>query len=250
MENRNNLGQIIFGDNLDVLRGFDDDSFNLIYIDPPFNTGKTQARGSLSYEDTIDSYIEFIMPRLIQARRVLKPNGSIFFHIDFRESHHVRVLLDAVFGRDNFMNEIIWAYDYGGRSKSKWPSKHDSIFWYVMDKNNYTFNYDEMDRIPYMAPGLVGEAKAKAGKTPTDVWWHTIVHTRGHEKTGYPSQKPEGVIERIVKVHSNEGEWLLDFFAGSGTLGIVAGRNGRNFVLVDNNPSAIAVMKARLYKYL
>ena len=270
------IRRVIFGENLDVLATMPDESVDLIYIDPPFNTGRAQTRksiravrdesggdrvgfqdnryrtvelGSTSYSDSFDDYLGFLEPRFREARRVLKPNGSFFLHVDYREVHYCKVFLDGLFGRESFMNEIIWAYDYGGRSKSRWSAKHDSILWYAKDANDYTFNYDEMDRIPYMAPGLVRPEKAARGKTPTDVWWHTIVGTGGKEKTGYPTQKPLGIIKRIVSVHSSPGDLLMDFFAGSGTLGEAAVLLDRNFILVDNNEEAIRVMARRLASY-
>jgi site-specific DNA-methyltransferase (adenine-specific) len=191
----------------------------------------------------------FLAPRIEEAKRVLATNGSLFLHVDSRESHYCKILLDQIFGRDSFMNEIIWSYDYGGRSKRKWPTKHDTIFWYAKDPGNYTFNYDDIDRIPYMAPGLVGKEKAARGKTPTDVWWQTIVPTNGKERTGYPTQKPLAILERIVKVHSNPGELVLDFFAGSGTTGVAAAKNDRQFVLIDTNPEAVQVAAKRLTEY-
>ena len=265
-------GRIVLSDNLPVLGAMDDASVELIYVDPPFNTGRTQSRtrirvrrdeagdrtgfqgaryrttvlGRSGYDDRHPDFLAFLEPRLREAHRILSPTGSFFLHIDYREAHYCKVLLDEIFGRASFMNEIIWAYDYGARSKRKWPAKHDTIFWYAKDPSDYTFNFDEMDRIPYMAPGLVGKAKAARGKTPTDVWWHTIVSPTGREKTGYPTQKPLGVLERIVKVHSNPGDTVLDFFAGSGTTGEAAARNGRRFVLVDSNPEAARVMAKRL----
>jgi len=270
------LGRIIHGDNLEVLRSLQADSIDLIYIDPPFNTGKRQTRtrittvrddtngdrvgfqdrsyrttkvSSSGYDDAFDDYLGFLEPRFVEARRVLKANGSFFLHVDYREVHYCKVLLDGIFGRDSFMNEIIWAYDFGGRSKTRWPAKHDNILWYAEDPGNYTFNYAEMDRIPYLAPGLVGAKKAARGKTPTDVWWHTIVGTSSKEKTGYATQKPLGVLTRIVKIHSHPGDLLLDFFAGSGTLGEAAARLGRDYILIDNNPQAIAIMARRLRAY-
>jgi len=263
---------IHFGDNLEITRGFPSESFDLIYIDPPFNTGKSQARtqiktvrdengdrtgfkgqryktikvGTRAYADAFDDYLAFLEPRLEEARRLLKPNGSFFFHIDYREVHYCKVLLDSIFGRESFINEIIWAYDYGARATKRWSPKHDNILWYAKNPENYTFRYDQIDRIPYMAPGLVGPEKAERGKTPTDTWWHTIVSPNGREKTGYPTQKPLGIISRIVKVHSNPGDRLLDFFAGSGTLGEAAIRAGRECVLVDSNPEAMEVMAKRL----
>lgn len=232
-------------DNLPVLKSLPDSSIDLIYIDPPFNTGTRRKRSSYAFDDSYTNYINFLTPRIREAYRLLAPNGSFFFHIDYREAHYAKILIDSIFGRDSFMNEIIWAYDYGARSRARWPAKHDTIFWYAKDPENYTFNYDEIDRIPYMAPRLFGAEKDERGKTPTDVWWNTIVPTNGAEKTGYPTQKPLGIINRIVCVHSNPGDTLLDFFAGSGTFGEAAYRNGRNCILVDENPDAVAVMQKR-----
>ena len=270
------MAKIVFDDNLNALGDLESNSIDLIYIDPPFNTGKRQERKRIQVErddkggdrtgfqgkryrstvlpgsgfsDSFDDFLAFIEPRFEQAFRVLRNKGSFFLHIDFREVHYCKVLLDSIFGRESFINEIIWAYDFGGRSKRKWSAKHDNILWYAKDSKGYTFNFDEMDRIPYMAPGLVGKEKAARGKTPTDVWWHTIVGTNSKEKTGYTTQKPLGVVERIVKVHSKPGDLLLDFFAGSGTLGEAAGRHGRDFILIDNNRDAIEVMAKRLGAY-
>ncbi len=267
------MNRVVFGDNLPYLRELPAGFASLIYIDPPFNTGKRQTRqslrtvrdeqngdrvgfqghryrtvrlGSTSFEDQFDDFLEFIEPRLIEAKRLLSPSGSFFLHIDYREVHYCKVLLDQIFGRDSFMNEIIWAYDYGARSKKKWPAKHDNILWYVNNPSDYVFNFEDMDRIPYMAPGLVGKEKAARGKTPTDTWWHTIVSPNGKEKTGYATQKPLGVLERIIKVHSRPDDVVLDFFAGSGTIGEAAAANGRQFVLIDSNPDAIRVMERRL----
>jgi site-specific DNA-methyltransferase (adenine-specific) len=270
------MSKIIFNDNLAELKKTQSSLIDLIYIDPPFNTGKVQKRvslkttqvdeggdrigfqgkqyatevvGSTSYADSFEDYLGFLEPRLKEAYRVLKPNGSLFFHIDYREVHYCKILLDKIFGRECFQNEIIWAYDYGARSKTKWPAKHDSILWYTKDPKNYTFNFDAMDRIPYMSPGLVGPEKAAIGKTPTDVWWHTIVATNGKEKTGYATQKPLGVLDRIIKVHTNANDLVMDFFAGSGTTGEAAAKNGRQFLLVDCNLEAVNVMRVRLAEY-
>ncbi len=265
--------RIHLADNLEILRSLPAGSVDLIYIDPPFNTGKRQERrrmkvvhdesngdrtgfqgkryrtvdlGTSGWDDAFDDFMAFLVPRLEEAHRVLNPHGSFFLHIDYREAHYCKIALDQIFGRDCFQNEIIWAYDYGARSKKRWSAKHDNILWYTRDPKNYTFNYDEMDRIPYMAPGLVGKEKAARGKTPTDVWWHTIVSPNGREKTGYATQKPLGVLDRIIKVHSKPGDLVMDFFAGSGTTGESAARHGRSFILVDNNPEALEVMAKRL----
>jgi site-specific DNA-methyltransferase (adenine-specific) len=268
------MNRILQGDNLDLLKTLPDASAHLIYIDPPFNTGTTQARPRLktirdeagdrtgfgghryrteriatpapTYSDQFDDFLAFLKPRLEQAHRILTAHGSLFFHIDPREVHYCKVLLDTIFTRPCFQNEIIWAYDYGARSTKRWPAKHDNILWYTRHPTRYTFNLSATDRIPYMAPGLVGAEKAARGKTPTDVWWHTIVSPTGKEKTGYPTQKPLGILERIVRVHSNPGDHVLDFFAGSGTTGLAAARNNRSYTLIDQSPEAVAIMQARL----
>jgi site-specific DNA-methyltransferase (adenine-specific) len=264
--------EILLGDNLDLLANFADESFRLVYIDPPFNTGKRQNRKTLevapdqngdrtgfagrryktrlltesSYLDAFDDYLAFLAPRFEEARRLLAKDGTFYFHIDYREAHYCKLLLDEIFGRDAFLNEIIWAYDYGARSKRRWPAKHDTILVYVKNPDGYYYDAEAVDREPYMAPGLVTAEKVAKGKLPTDVWWHTIVPTNGKEKTGYPSQKPEGIIRRMVQASTREGDWCLDFFAGSGTVGAVAKKLGRRYVLIDSNPEAIEVMRSRL----
>ncbi len=264
--------RIVLGDSLDVLSGLASDAFELIYVDPPFNTGKRQVRRSLateadgagdrtgfagrryatrllaesSYADEFEDYLAFLEPRLRQAQRVLGESGTLYFHIDYREAHYCKLLLDEIFGRENFLNEIIWAYDYGARAKRRWPAKHDTILVYVKDRNAYHFDAENVDREPYMAPGLVTAEKAARGKLPTDVWWHTIVPTNGREKTGYPTQKPEGIIRRMVLASTRPGDACLDFFAGSGTLGAVAAKHDRTYVLVDSNEEAVRVATQRL----
>jgi len=268
-------GKIYFGDNLPILRDMRSGSVPLIYIDPPFNTGRKQQRtrikttrsadgdrvgfrgqryrtvqvGSMSFGDVFDDYLAFLEPRLRQAHRVLTDTGVLYFHGDYREIHYCKVLLDRIFGRACFLNEIIWAYDYGARPRRKWPAKHDDILVYVKNPENYTFNADAVERIPYMAPGLVGPEKAARGKLPTDTWWHTIVSPTGKEKTGYPTQKPLGVLARIIQASSNKGDLVLDFFAGSGTTGEAALRHGRDFILIDNSEEAMRVMARRFARY-
>lgn len=263
---------VVLGDNADVLPKLPDQAFQLIYVDPPFNTGKVQRRLTLitqlsdegerrgfggrryatieaarkSYNDGFVDYSAFIGPRLEEAHRLLAEDGTFYFHIDYREAHYCKVLLDEVFGRDCFLNEIIWAYDYGGRARDRWPAKHDTILVYVRNPGRHYFDQEAVERVPYMAPGLVSPEKAKRGKTPTDVWWHTIVPTSGKEKTGYPNQKPEGILRRVVQASSAPGAWVLDFFAGSGTTGAVARQLGRHFVLIDDNADAVGVMRKRL----
>lgn len=263
--------KVYYGDNLPILAGMNDISIPFIYIDPPFNTGKVQCMTRIrtykdkngdrigfqgnsyrslkiseqSYVDIFDDYIEFLYPRMREAYRILTNNGTLCFHIDCREVHYCKMLLDSIFGRECFLNEIIWAFDYGAKSKSKWSLKHNNILIYVKNPKDYVFNVAEMEREPYMAPGLVGEEKAARGKLPTDVWWHTIVPTNGRERTGYPTQKPLGVLNRLVRIHSNCGDTILDFFAGSGTTGEAAYNLNRNFIMIDNNIEAIDVMRKR-----
>ena len=270
MQNNSNY-RVIQGDNLAVLQSIADASIQLIYVDPPFNTGRVQSRGSstttrtetgnrigfkgqryeivketvLSYDDEFKDYWSFLEPRLEEAWRILNETGTLYLHLDYRESHYAKVLLDALFGRECFLNEIIWAYDYGGKAKSRWPSKHDTILVYVKNPDKYYFNNETVDREPYMAPGLVTPEKVAKGKLPTDVWWHTIVSPTGKEKTGYPTQKPLGILRRIIQASSKEGDTVLDFFAGSGTTGHAAASLDRNFILIDQNPEAIQVMKER-----
>ncbi|MQA89064.1 MAG: site-specific DNA-methyltransferase [Gemmatimonas sp.] len=267
------MHQIHHADNLEVLEATPSGSANLIYIDPPFNTGRFRRRSELrvvrthaagadrigfggrpyrttrgetrSYPDAFDDFLGFLEPRLREAHRVLASDGSLYFHIDYREVHYCKILLDEIFGRRCFLNEIVWAYDYGGRTKKKWPPKHDNILFYVKDPDRYWFDAEAVDRIPYMAPGLVTAEKAALGKLPTDTWWHTIVPTSGVEKTGYPTQKPIGILRRIVTASSRPGDLVLDFFAGSGTTGAACLELGRRFVLVDDNPEAIRVMQRR-----
>jgi site-specific DNA-methyltransferase (adenine-specific) len=266
---------VLLGDNLELMRGFADGSFRLAYLDPPFNTGRVQTRKTLAtvgapdgerigfggrryrsallnesrYRDSFDDYLGFLDPRLREVRRLLDERGTLYLHIDYREAHYVKLLLDDVFGRECFLNEIVWAYDYGARAKRRWPAKHDTILVYVKDSERYVFDAEAVDREPYMAPGLVTADKAARGKLPTDVWWHTIVSPTGREKTGYPTQKPEGVLRRMVQASTRPGDWCLDPFAGSGTLGAVCLQLGRHFVLIDTNPEAVAVTRARIASF-
>ena len=283
--------RVIQGDNLEVIAQFADASFTVVYLDPPFNTGRPQRRQSttsvrtdgpavardgaspasvpslttrapirgfkgqlyerirgdlMSYDDSFDDYWSFLEPRLAEAWRLLADDGTLYLHLDYREAHYAKVLLDALFGRDCFLNEIIWAYDYGAKSKNRWPTKHDTILVYVKDPDRYYFDSGTVDREPYMAPGLVTPEKAARGNLPTDVWWHTIVPTNGRERTGYATQKPEGILRRIVQASSAAGDSVLDLFAGSGTTGAVAAALGRRYLLVDESAEAIAVMRSRL----
>lgn len=245
--------RIYQGDNLHILKNhIEDKSIDLIYIDPPFNTGKTMKYKGNEYDDIfkdLPDYLDFMKPRLEEAHRVLKHDGSFFIHIDYRTVHYLKVMLDEIFGIDCFKNEIIWAYDYGARQKDRWATKHDNILWYTKNPHIYTFNHHQMERIPYMAPGFVTKEKADLGKTPTDTWWHTIVSSNGNERVGYPTQKPVGVLNRIVSIHSIPEDILLDFFAGSGSFGEAAATHNRHSILIDKNPDAIEIMEYRLGLY-
>jgi site-specific DNA-methyltransferase (adenine-specific) len=265
------VGRVVLADNLEVLGALPDGCVDLVYVDPPFNTGKVQARkqlrtvadeagdrtgfggkryrterlGQRSFDDTYDDFLGFLEPRIREAHRVLAAHGSFYLHLDYREVHYAKVMVDGIFGRASFLNEIIWAYDYGARTRNKWPAKHDNILFYAKDPARYHFDTDEVDRIPYMAPSLVGEEKAALGKLPTDTWWHTIVSPTGKEKLGYPTQKPLGILSRVVRASCPTGGLVLDFFAGSGTTGAAALAAGRRFLLVDHNPEAFAIMRKR-----
>ena len=265
-------GEIVLGDNLDVMPTFADGAFRMIYLDPPFNTGRERTARRLrtvaasdgdrtgfggrryrselldgsSYRDRFDDYLGFLEPRLHEVRRLLDPEGTLYLHLDYREAHYVKLLCDEIFGRDCFLNELVWAYDYGAKPRRRWPAKHDTILVYVRDPERFWFDADAVEREPYMAPGLVTPEKAARGKLPTDVWWHTIVPTSGRERTGYPTQKPEGLVRRMVLASSRPGDRIADFFAGSGTVGAVAAATGRRYVLVDANPEAVEIMERRL----
>lgn len=265
---------VLEGENLERLKTLPDAAFAMIYLDPPFNTGRAQQRYEsrsvraqdgqgnrvgfagrsyqtvrqflAEYDDSFTNYWEFLEPRLLEAWRLLDDSGTLYLHLDYREVHYAKVMLDMVFGRECFLNEIIWAYDYGGRTKKRWPTKHDTILVYVKDPAGYYFDADAVEREPYMAPGLVTAEKAARGKLPTDVWWHTIVSPTGREKTGYPTQKPMGLVRRMVQASSKPGDWVLDFFAGSGTLGAVAAEAERKFVCIDSSAYAVDIMEKRL----
>ena len=266
------VGTVALGDNLVILAGLPDDCIDLVYVDPPFNTGRRQTfrrlrtvrdetagdrtgfkgrryrtvqLGARSYLDIHDDYLDFLESRIVEIRRVLKPSGTLYFHVDDREVHYCKILIDAIFGRECFLNEVIWAYDYGARTTRRWPAKHDNILVYVKNPDAYFFDAEAVDRIPYMAPGLVGPEKAARGKLPTDTWWHTIVPPGGKERTGYPNQKPLGILSRIVQASCPPGGITADFFAGSGTAGAAAAELGRRFLMVDSNPEACQVMAAR-----
>jgi site-specific DNA-methyltransferase (adenine-specific) len=263
---------IVHGEALDVLRTLPDGCACLVYVDPPFNTGgarqglktsvtedatasrlgfagrhyRVERQSGARYPDRFDDYLGWLRPRLEESRRILAPQGTLYFHIDPRESHYCKVLLDEIFGRASFLNEVVWAYDYGARTTRRWPAKHDVILVYVKDPRRYHFDSSEVAREPYMAPRLQTPERAARGKLPTDVWWHTIVPTSSRERTGYPTQKPLGIVRRIVAASSRRGDLVVDWCAGSGTTGAAAAELGRRFLLVDDQPAAIEVMRRRL----
>jgi site-specific DNA-methyltransferase (adenine-specific) len=263
---------IVHGEALDVLDGLPDGCAGLVYVDPPFNTGgarrglrtstardesatrlgfagrhyRVEREHGSRYDDRFDDYLGWLRPRLVATLRILAPQGSLYFHIDPRESHHCKVLLDEVFGRDCFLNEVVWAYDYGARTTRRWPAKHDVILVYVRDRALYHFDASEVEREPYMAPRLQTPERVARGKLPTDVWWHTIVPTSSRERTGYPTQKPLAILRRIITASSRRGELVVDWCAGSGTTGAAAAELGRRFLLVDDQAAAIEVMRTRL----
>jgi site-specific DNA-methyltransferase (adenine-specific) len=265
-------GAVVQADNLDVLAAIPDGVVDLVYADPPFGTGDVQLLTSIrtgvgertrrgfggrevawevvgeqAWTDDLPlpEHLAALRARVEEIRRVLAPNGSLYLHVDWRTVHHVRLLLDEVFGPERFLNELIWAYDYGGRARDRWPRKHDTILWYARG-DTWTFDRDQIARIPYMAPGLVGPEKAARGKLPTDVWWMTIVPPASAERTGYPTQKPVRLLERILAASSRPGDLVLDPYAGSGTTGVAAARLGRRWLLVDRNPAAVAIARERL----
>ena len=269
---RRGAGAVIEADNLELLAALPDDSVDLVYADPPFATGVTRRLASIrlgsgdrtrpgfrgdatSYEVVsdlawaddlpLDAHLEALEARILELHRVLAAHGSLYLHVDWRTVHHVRLLLDRVFGPERFLNEIVWAYDYGGRARDRWPRKHDTILWYAKG-DEWLFDREAIDRVPYLAPGLVGPEKAARGKLPTDVWWMTIVPPGSKERTGYPTQKPVRLLERIVAASSRTGDLVLDPYAGSGTTGVAASRLGRRWLLVDRNPEAVAIARRRL----
>jgi site-specific DNA-methyltransferase (adenine-specific) len=240
------MNQVWHCEALDVLKRQPDKSVDLVYVDPPFGTGNRQEAHGMSYEDSRVAYNEFLWQHVHELHRVLKPTGTLYLHLDWHWCHHGRVSCDSIFGPENFLNEVIWAYDYGGRGKDRWPRKHDNILVYAKEAGKHVFNWEEIDRIPYMAPGLQKDPqRALDGKVPTDVWWMSIVGTQAHERSGYPTQKPVKLVERAVIASSPLGGLVLDVFAGSGTTGEAAHKHGRSFILADTSPWAYEVMQER-----
>lgn len=257
-------GQIRHCRAIDLLQTLSDESIDMIYTDPPFGTGDVQSLerqknrtkvSKMSYVDRYDDYVGFIVPHLREMHRVLKPTGTMYLHLDWRWVHYVKVECDKIFGYDNFLNEVIWSYNLGGRSKDRWPRKHDSILVYVKEEGKHVFNLSDIDRIPYDAPWAqyIGRTKEEAekriaeGQVPTDVWTHTPSHVSA-DRTGYPNQKPTKIIKRAIVASSPAGGLVLDPFGGSGSTGAAALECGRSFVMCDESPHAISVMKQRFEK--
>lgn len=229
-------------------------SIDLIYADPPFGTNNRQRSGDLSYSDSFDDYVQFIKEHAAHLQRVLNDSGTAYVHLDYRWVHYAKVELDLTFGRENFLGEIVWSYNFGGRGKNFFAKKHDTILVYAKQKGHHVFNYDDIDRIPYKAPEMqyVGrsreeaERRIAAGQVPTDVWDIPIIGTNSRERVGYPTQKPTSLIRRIVVASSPVGGVVLDPFCGSGTTAIVAASVGRRFIVCDKSEDAVRVTGERL----
>lgn len=271
--------QLLLGDNLEIMREMESESVDLIATDPPFNSGidygeftdkwEWNRESDLAYyhawinsdsvqvtktmqglfgflgESSRMAYLIFMCLRLSEMHRLLKSTGSLYLHCDQSASHHLKIILDAIFGTDQFRNEIIWAYDYGGRSKKMWPRKNDRILFYTKS-DTYVFNYDDIDRIPYTSYMCKSLDKLKKGKVPTDVWWNTIVPTNSKERTGYPTQKPTKLYDRVITASSNVSDIILDPFCGSGTTLVSAHNLGRYYIGIDQNATAIQETTDRL----
>lgn len=265
--------QLICGDALDDITRWPDGVLDAIYIDPPFGTGVVRrGRGpGHAYADRADdpdAFVAWLLPYLEHARRALRAAGSLFVHLDYRAVHYVKVALDRLFGRARFVNEVAWCYAVGGKSRRGFGRKHDTILWYARGPD-HAF-YPDAVRVPrrggsHMRLVLDGDTPVQektdrrtgrvyrypvaAGKVPED-WWtdiETLNHSDG-ERTGWPSQKPERLVERLLAAVTVPGDRVADWFVGSGTTAAVAQRTGRGFVTFDNAPGAIAVCIDRLVK--
>lgn len=272
-----NMNQLILGDCLEVMRKMDSESVDLIYLDPPFFSNRNYEviwgdKGEVrSFEDRwsggIDHYIAWLKERVAEMHRLLKPTGSIYLHCDWHANSYIRVyILDKLFGQNNFRNEIIWCYNGPSNLKTSFPNKHDTIFRYVKSNDNILFNKDEI-LIPYSEETLkrrtYAETKKKGikfkgkdieeyqkGMVPFD-WWNDIPsggQMSRNERIGYPTQKPEKLLDRIIKASSNEGDTILDPFVGGGTTVVVADKLNRNWIGIDQSVQAIKVSEMRIDK--
>jgi site-specific DNA-methyltransferase (adenine-specific) len=250
------------GSALDLLHSIPDESIDLIYTDPPFGTGNIQTMdrkkagktvSKIEYSDKYENYLDFLEPHLIQMHKVLKSTGTMYLHMDWRWVHYAKVMCDGIFGMENFLNEVVWSYNFGGRGKDRWPQKHDTILVYIKEMGKHTFNWNDIDRIPYAAPELqyVGRTKEEAekriaeGQVPTDVWSMSIVGTASKERVGYPNQKPQKLMKRAIVASSNVGDIVLDPFGGSGSTAAAAMEANRKFITGDSSPDAIQTMRNR-----
>jgi DNA modification methylase len=269
-------GQLILGDNLSVMAALlpkYEGRINLVYADPPFFTNRKFnariGRGEDSrkpdewklthgYQDNwidLDEYLDFLYQRLSLMYRLLAPNGTLYLHLDWHADAYARLILDELFGAENFLNEIIWTYHGPSPIRTAFNRKHDTILSYVKGKD-YTFNADAV-REPYnqntvntfKSSSKAGFGKVpnlERGKVPEDWWYFPVVARLHNERTGYPTQKPNALVERIILASSNPGDLVADFFCGSGTTPYVAAKNGRKFIACDENPSAIHTARCRL----
>ena len=274
-------GRVLEGDNLILMQDLINEGVevDLIYVDPPYGIKIDEKFGMPSWnslnepKNRVDeiinvgllcskgecNYLRWLYPRLVLMRKLLSEKGSIYLHIDWHVGHYVKILLDDVFGKDNFRNEIIWCYRQGGRSESNYSQKHDTIYWYSKSNSQWVFNGDSV-RIPYEGTGgyqtsgrgVIINGKVykpnELGKIPEDWWDIPAIPPMSMERIGYATQKPEKLIERIIKASSNEGSIVLDVFGGSGTTAAVAERLGRRWIVIDNNPMAIQTINKRLSK--
>jgi DNA modification methylase len=262
--------RIARADALDEAGRWSTASIDAIYIDPPFGTGTVRQGRGHKYTDRADdpdTFVAWLAPLLDEAKRVLAPSGSLFVHLDYRAVHYVKVALDRCFGRERFVNELVWCYAVGGKSRRGFGRKHDTILWYARGAD-WAF-YPDAVRVPRRGgshmrvvtgddgvavqektdrkTGRVYRYPVPAGKVPED-WWADI-ETLNHsdrERTGWPSQKPERLVERILRAVTVPGDRVADWFAGSGTTAAVAQRLARRFVVCDREEAAVAVCRARL----
>jgi len=241
-------GRLLQGDALEVTRALDPDSVDLVYLDPPFFTGrrlvgaKRGGRKAAAFADQwhgdLDAYLAWLELRCAALREVLAPTGSIYVHLDWHAVHYAKVMLDRVFGQDAFLNEIVWLYGLGGSSPRRWPRKHDTLLWYARGPDG---QYFQAPRIPATSARMRGLTK----KAPD--WWNIpSLNNMAKERLGYPTQKPEALLERIVVSSSPPGGLVFDPCCGSGTTAAVAERTGRRWIASDLSPDAVRVTHERL----
>ncbi|HOS42644.1 MAG TPA: site-specific DNA-methyltransferase, partial [Armatimonadota bacterium] len=250
--------RILFGDCLPAMRALPDETFDLLYLDPPFFTGKHRhasqdAPGALpsypdDWADGLAAYLAWLGERLAEMRRLLKPSGALLVHLDWHAVHYVKVLLDRLFGMRRFQNEFIWYYSGGGASKRRFARKHDSILFYTKS-DAWTFHADRV-RTPYKwtdgQPRADGSARDYArGKLPDDVWEHHALLPWAEEALGYPTQKPEALLTRLLLPLTDPGDVVGDFCCGCGTTAAVAQRLGRRWMAGDASRPAVCLAAER-----